>query len=333
MPQVSVVIPTLNAGPMFAETLAALRRQQGCGAVDLLVVDSESSDGTVELARSMGARVRRVLRVTFNHGVTRNLGAALARGDLIAFLTQDALPANEVWLQRLCEAMNDPEVAGVYSRIVPRPGCSPLVQRSVQNDLVFSRKRLVKRTDRETLAAMDPFQRRVFVHFNNVASMVRRSSFERIPFPEVPFGEDLAWGERVLAAGKALVFEPTSEVIHSHESELREDFLRHRCDARLMRMLFGFRNRDGWRDCWPALWQEVRKDYDFLWRFEPRFARRLRYLAFSPLLRAAQIAGQWAGSYAALGPGPRFATALPGVECKQWVDMQEGANTFPSSTG
>ncbi len=315
MTDVSVVIPTWNAGPLFQRTLDKIREQRDCGEVDLVVVDSQSSDGTVAMAQEAGARVRTVLRATFNHGLTRNLGAALAKGQAVAFLTQDAEPANDRWLANLREGLEGERVAGVYARVLPRPDCSPLVERSVRNDLVHSPHRLLKPGEPERIEAMSPFERRVFFHFNNVSSMVRREVLNEIPFPDIPFGEDLAWGGAVLRAGWNLLYEPRAVIIHSHESRLWEDFSRHRSDAVLMRTLFGFRNRDGLHDSLPAWIREVRADSRFLKNRGLGRSAWLKWITYSCLLRGFQIAGQLAGSYRPVVV-PRFDASLPVVEMR-----------------
>lgn len=313
-PLCSVVIPTLDAGPEFAQTLAALRAQQGIGEPELLVLDSESRDATAVLARDAGARVRMIRRATFDHGFTRNLGAALARGRFVAFLTQDALPHGPHWLVALVEAMEREGAVGGYSRVLARPGCSPLVARHVEGDLVHSPERQVKRLAAAAFERLSPFERRVYCHFNNVASCVRRDWFARHPFPVIPFGEDLAWGTRAIELGEALVYEPRSVVLHSHASDLRADYLRHRADAQLMRTLYGMRNRDGWRDCLPAWWREVAADRRALARSGAPLSARLRWLLYSPLLRAAQLAGQLAGSHGSAVAPARWLEALPPLE-------------------
>jgi rhamnosyltransferase len=313
-PLASVVIPTLEAGPGFRDVLAAIRTQRGVGTIELIVLDSESRDATAALAREAGARVRTIRRATFGHGFTRNVGAALAGGRFVAFLTQDAQPANDEWLLALVESMEKERAIGAYSRVLPRPGCSPLVERSVRNDLVHSPERLVKRATLDELARLSPFERRVFAHFNNVASCVRREDFARLPFPEMEFGEDLAWGARALERGETIVYEPRSLVFHSHESDLAEDRSRHRADALLMRRLFGIRNRDGWRDCVPAWKREVRLDFAHVAAAPLPWGEKLRAFLYSPFLRAAQIRGQLDGSRAPPGPPPRDAEALPSVE-------------------
>jgi len=315
-PLASVVIPTLDAGPEFAHTLAAVRAQAGVGEVELIVLDSESRDRTVELARNAGARVRRIVRATFNHGHTRNVGAALARGRFVAFLTQDALPANERWLAALVEAQEREAAAGAYSRVVPRPRCSPLVDRQVRDDLVYSRARQVKRATAAEIARLAPLDRRILFHFNNVASCVRRDAFERAPFPVIDFGEDLAWGERVVRAGGTLVYEPESVVIHSHASSLAADRARHVADARLMRRLFDLHVCGGLREGFTKWRREVGRDLRFVAATSRPWREKLANWAYSPLLRAAQVAGQIEGTRA-----PRSGTLihpdrLPPVEAQ-----------------
>jgi len=319
-PLASVVIPTLDAGAGFAETLAAVRAQQGVGPVDLVVVDSESRDATPELAKGAGAHVRRIARATFNHGHTRNLGAALARGRFVAFLTQDALPADDRWLVALIDSMEREGAVGGLSRVLPRPGCSPLVERSVRNDLVFPPRRAVKRASREEIERLTPLQRRILFHFNNVASCVRRDAFARAPFPGIAFGEDLAWGERMVRAGATLVYEPESIVIHSHASALAVDFARHKADATLMRQLFGMVVRRGWRDGFACWREEVALDLRFVAATSLPWREKFRHGLYSPFLRAAQVAGQVAGGRVAPGGAPDRPEMLPSPEGRTNAD-------------
>ena len=294
--KVSVVIPTLNAGLDFVDVLTAIRHQEIEAEVEIVVVDSSSTDGTRERAEHHGAVVFPIPRENFNHGRTRNLGIKVATGELIALLTQDAEPRDPQWLKGLIEPFEDPRVAGVYSRVVPRNDASPLVERSVKADLVYSEERLYKKVDNlEEWHAKHPFERRVEGHFNNVSSCVRRSVVEEIPFPEIFFGEDLAWGIKILEAGHALVYEPSSAVVHSHPTSLIDDFKRHKADARLQWVLLGFRNRPSPLSVIRAVGGEVRKDWVFL--KSKSVLRMVGYGIFSPFLRTVQVLGQFVGSY------------------------------------
>jgi rhamnosyltransferase len=295
MPKASIVIPTLNGGPLFAQGLRSLFGQEPGFDFEVVVIDSGSTDGTLEVLSRHPVQLLHTTRKEFNHGLTRTRAAAAARGEFLVFLTQDAEPTSPNWLGNLLRPFEDPAVAGTYARVLPRPDASPLVERKVMQDLVYGTERLVKRIeDRAAWERSHPFERRMQGHFNNVCSAIRASVFRVLPFREIDFGEDLDWGLRALEAGHTIVFEPTAEVWHSHPTRLREDYLRYRADAKLMLDLLGFVNRSSWRAAVRAAGGEVLKDWRFLsakglWPL-------LRYGAFAPLLRLTQTFGQLAGS-------------------------------------
>ena len=95
---VSAVIPVLDGGDPLQRLLQALYAQQGFKEMECIVVDSGSRDGSVELAKRLGARVVRLPDGAFNHAHARNQGAAQAKGDLLLFTVQDALPPEDTWL-------------------------------------------------------------------------------------------------------------------------------------------------------------------------------------------------------------------------------------------
>src|SRR5438046_288120 len=133
-PKVSILIPTLNAGPRFEEVLGKIRAQEGDFERELIVVDSGSTDGTVELAHRYGAMVHQIERHEFNHGATRNLGVSLARGEYVVLTVQDAVPQDGRWLAAMVEELEgDERVAGVYSRQVPHPEASAFTRVLVNN--------------------------------------------------------------------------------------------------------------------------------------------------------------------------------------------------------
>ena len=101
------------------------------GTVEVLVCDSGSSDDSVAVARSLGARVIEIPAGSFSHGATRNLLMEQARAPYVAFLTQDAVPAGDRWLATLLEGFARATNVGlVFGPYLPAPGASPMVARA-----------------------------------------------------------------------------------------------------------------------------------------------------------------------------------------------------------
>ena len=95
---VTVAVPVYNGARYLDEVLGAVRAQRVDREVEILVVDSGSTDGSLEIAARHGARIHRIDKREFSHGGTRNRMMELAEGEYVAFLTQDATPAHDGWL-------------------------------------------------------------------------------------------------------------------------------------------------------------------------------------------------------------------------------------------
>lgn len=239
--KVSIVIPTLNAGPGFENLLEKISVQEGNFDREVIVVDSGSTDGTDELARRYGAIVHQISKVEFNHGATRNLGISLARGEYVILTVQDAVPVDERWMVAMVENLErDERVAGVYGRQISHPESSALT-RVLVNSLATA---ALERREHfaggpEQYRNMPPMKRRRLAAFDNVSSCLRRSVWEELPFEKTNFGEDIRWGKRVVEAGYKTVYEPRSAVFHSHERGAIYDLRRYYVDQRVLQELFG----------------------------------------------------------------------------------------------
>lgn len=217
---VSVVIPTKDGGEGLRGCLDALATQRGAGEIELVVVDSGSRDGSAELARERGARVHEITPAEFGHGRTRNLGARLARGETLVFLSQDAVPLGPDWLATLVAPLaSDPAVAGVYGRQLPQEHARPPERFFL--DFLYGLEPRVQRIAGPEEVSMET------VLFSNVNAALRRSAWEEFPFAEdLIMSEDQDWCRRVLLAGRAVAYEPRAAVRHSHPYTLRDAFRR-----------------------------------------------------------------------------------------------------------
>ncbi|WP_166178186.1 glycosyltransferase family 2 protein [Rubrobacter tropicus] len=237
-PKASVVLLTLNAGPAFEDTLRAVFSQRTAFDFEVLVLDSGSTDGTVEMAGRSGAHVHRTASSTFDHGAARDLGVSLSKGDFVALLVQDAVPLDNLWLASMVEDLEaDPSVAGVYGRQVPRPDSGPLARVLVENAPTAGPARRVQSAG-GTYETLAPPERRALALFDNVSSCLRREVWEEIPFGQTGFGEDLRWGKRAVESGHKLVYEPRSAVVHSHERGPLYNLRRHYAEGLLLLDLF-----------------------------------------------------------------------------------------------
>jgi rhamnosyltransferase len=213
-----VLLLTLNPGPRFAGILQSIQRQD-LVPIEILAIDSGSSDGTVALLERAGVRVEVISQTDFGHGRTRNLIAARARGDLLVFLTHDALPVGESWLRELATPFADPAVAGAYGRQVAPPGAA-VVETHLLDYIYPAQDRLVR------LAAGQRFQMPTHF-FSNANSMIRRKMWEKIPFPDaVIMCEDQWWAKAVLKQGYVIAYCASAAVMHSHHLRFRDTFRR-----------------------------------------------------------------------------------------------------------
>ena len=214
---ISVVIPVKDGGEDLRRCLEAIATQRAEEEIEVVVVDSGSGDGSVELARSFGARVHEIPTSEFNHGATRNLGVSLAKGDKLVFTSQDAHAERDDWLASLTGPLADPQVAGAYGRQIAHEDASPSEQFFL--DFLYGPDARVQRAQ-ERIGPEDTL-------FSNVNAAIRRDVFERFPFvDDIVMSEDQEWSARVLKEGYALHYVPAAVVRHSHPYTLRQAFRR-----------------------------------------------------------------------------------------------------------
>lgn len=296
-PEVSIVLPTRNAGPRLGEVLTAIRTQDSARPLEIVAFDSSSSDGTVALLRHHGARITEIPASEFNHGETRNQAIASSRGRFIILLTQDAVPANRDWLEALLAPFADEQVAGSYARQIALPDADALTRRNLQRWVTGSTEARIQRLpDRATYLRLHPLERYKLCCFDDVCSAIRRTAWERIPYERTYFAEDLDWGKKNLEAGWSLAYEPRAAVIHSHDRSVWYEYKRtYLCHRRLFE-LFGLRTVPTFSDVVRNTWRGGLADAAFAWREQPGLRRRLGLAGRAPLLALLSNLAQWRGA-------------------------------------
>ena len=301
--RITIILLTKNGERYLEEVMEAIFAQRVALPFEVLAIDSGSRDRSKEILNRYPVRLVEIPPHEFNHGETRNLGARLAHPDTcyLVYLSQDATPADEEWLSALIQPMQeDKQVAGVFSRHLPRPSASPsLVRQLLTRWQTGGTQRLVKRMP----DSRDDFEanRFFYIYFSNTSSAIRRSVWEQIPFHPLPFGEDADWAERALLAGYTLVFEPRSRVFHSHDYGLLELFRENADYAAAFRERFdppAYR-AFGLRAVLRGMIRESWEDWRFIWH-HPHFRgqplrRRLFWMLYSPAWHLAVGLGTYCG--------------------------------------
>jgi O-antigen biosynthesis protein len=243
---VTVAIPVLNGTRYLDEVLSAVRAQRIDSELEILIVDSGSTDGSLEIARRHGAVVHEIDRREFSHGGTRNRMLALARGDHVVFITQDATPADDGWLAALLEGFDQAaDVAAVFGPHEARPDASHMIKSEMERHFAswgHGREIQVQRLDTspEGLAEYRRFPGQL-TFFSDVNGAVARWAWERVPYREVPYAEDQLLGRELIEAGFAKVFHPGARVLHSHDYPPVAFFRRYFDEFRSLREVLGFR--------------------------------------------------------------------------------------------
>jgi rhamnosyltransferase len=217
--EASIIILAKNEEKTLPGTLDMVFRQAYDGEWEVVVIDSGSTDRSVEIARSFPVRLEQIPPEDFHHGRTRNLGAEMARGRKLVYLGADATPADDKWLGALISELEPEDVAGSYGRQLPREWARPAEQYFL--NFLYGPERRVQRWQPGRPLDMET------TLFSNVTSAVKRELWERWPWSsDVTMSEDQVWSRQVLQAGYAIVYTPEAAVYHTHNYTLKQAFRR-----------------------------------------------------------------------------------------------------------
>jgi rhamnosyltransferase len=211
----SILILTKNEARNISHCLDAVLSQESPSRPEVILIDSGSSDHTVQIAGRYPVQLYRIAAESFHHARTRNLAAELAQGEYLVYLAADALPCSSRWLGALLRNFEDSTVGAVYGRHVPRPDAS--IERQGVLSTMYSDTRLVK----SAACKADLGYR--YYHFSTVNCAIRKEVWQQTRFPhDLNVCEDVAIASRIQDAGWKIIYEPEAAVYHTHEfSSLR----------------------------------------------------------------------------------------------------------------
>ncbi len=217
---ISVIIPTLNAG-IYIEKLLFKIQTQDVKPSEVIIIDSSSKDNTIAIAKEFRAKTIVIPRYAFNHGKTRNMAAMEATGDILIFMTQDALPLDHTLFRTLTAPLHMSDVAATFGRQIPRSDASPLE--------IFTRK--FSYPDTESIKGLDTIKQygiKAF-RFSNVCSALKKEVFLKIGMfsHDIKSNEDMVIAAKLILNGYRVAYIPKAIVIHSHKYSLLQQFKRY----------------------------------------------------------------------------------------------------------
>lgn len=241
---------------------------------EVIVVDSGSTDRTLEIAQRYDINLIEIKPEEFTFGRALNVGITNAQGKYIINLSAHAVPLHNDYIEKMVRNFKEPHIAGVYGKQVPFEDTNPIEKSDY--DCCYGDTRRVQRND---------------CFFSNSNAAIRKDLWEKIPFSETMTGsEDWDWVKKTQSMGYSVVYEPESPVLHSHKESLIQIYERAKREAMGMKIIEPERHlnlRNSFH-CWK---DAVCSDIKHL--VTRKFS--VYWMIYSPLNRLAKVCGYYNG--------------------------------------
>lgn len=212
--KVSVIIPTYNGLSDLQNLLPKLTHQKEIPDLEIIIVDSESKDKTVDFLEKNGAKVIKIKQEEFSHSYARNLGAKNATGKYLLFMTQDALPSSDYWIIKLLQPILKEKAIAVSCAETPKKDCDLLGKVCIYNHLkymeFFDSDRI---TSKPSIITSDTIRKNS--QLNDVSCLIRKDVFDLYQY-RGNYAEDLDLGMRLINDNYHLALLSSVKVVHSH---------------------------------------------------------------------------------------------------------------------
>ncbi len=227
----SIIIPTYNAQEYLPTLLPSLYAQT-LKNFELIIIDSSSQDATCKIAKKYTNNVITIPQNEFDHGGTRTKAAQIAKGEILVFLTQDALPVDEFAIENIIKVFDDEKIGAAYGRQLSYADTNlfgkHLREFNYPKGLHVRSKSDIKQFGIKTAFLSDSF------------AAYRKSALEEIGWFKdgLILGEDTYAGAKMILSGYSLAYVSNAKVYHSHSYSIIQEFKRyfdigvfHKCES------------------------------------------------------------------------------------------------------
>lgn len=220
--KVSIIVRTYNEAKWLPHALRAIGRQNKSGTcVETIVVDSGSTDETLQIAKNFCCRIIRIKKEEFTFGRALNIGCSAADGEVLVFLSAHCIPIGTDWLKRLIDPLGKDGIVYTYGRQEAHP------------ESKYSEAQLFKKyfPDRNRLP-QDGF------FCNNANAALLRDVWRAHLFNEDLTGlEDMELAKRLVAGGAKIGYVADASVVHIHQESWRKIRTRYEREAIALRAI------------------------------------------------------------------------------------------------
>jgi rhamnosyltransferase len=215
-----VIILTCNSEKRLVKFFNALKKQS-LKPNKIIIVDSQSNDSTVEIARENGCEIHIIEKAKFDHGGTRSLAASFSNSDIIVYFTDDALPVNDCSLENIIKVFYDHKIGVAFGRQIPYDDTNLFgkhlryfnyPEESYMRDLLDKQKYGIKTC-----------------FLSNSFSAYRKSALDKVGYFKdgLILGEDTYVGAKLIDSGYRIAYVSDAVVYHSHNYGPIEEFKRY----------------------------------------------------------------------------------------------------------
>lgn len=207
----SIIIRAFNEEKHIGKLIKGIKNQKTTYEIEIILVDSGSTDNTIQIAKNEGAIIVSIKPEEFSFGYALNIGCEKANGEILLFASAHVYPVYNNWIEKMLEPFNKNNVALVYGRQIGDKLSK------------YSEKRLLTKWFPSTsnYHQLHPF-------CNNANAAIRKSLWNEQHYDETLTGlEDLAWAEKILQKGYHLFYEAEAIIVHVHEETPKKVYNRY----------------------------------------------------------------------------------------------------------